>query len=331
MKNPVPLLTATAIAHPNIALIKYWGNRDETLNLPSNGSISINLGSLETRTTVTFDPTLHLDTLTINQLPASRDAVQRVSNVLNRIRQLAGISAHAQVESELNFPMGTGIASSAAGFAALAMAATHAAGLSLSEMEISCLARLGSGSACRSVPGGFVEWLPGTSDETSYAVTIAQPEAWDLQDVIVVLQNQPKQVGSREGHALANTSPLQAARIADAPRRLEICRQAILQRDFAQLADIIELDSNMMHAVMKTSSPPLHYATASTNAIIQAVPEWRATGIQVAFTLDAGPNVHLICTPQDVDRVKSLVLEVTKPVDILVSGMGGPARIIRTV
>ena len=323
--------SATAIAHPNIALIKYWGNRDDTLNLPANGSISFNLAALEARTNVTFNLDFPADQLVINQEPAGGLALARVSAMLDLVRAIAKLNVHALVESTLNFPIGTGIASSAAGFAALALAASRAAGLDLNDKKLSCLARRGSGSACRSIPGGFVEWLPGISDETSYAVSFAAPDHWDLVDVIVVLQNQPKKTGSREGHTIAFTSPLQEARVADAPRRLQACRDAIRWKDFGALAEIIELDSNMMHAVMMTSSPPLQYWEAGSIALMQAVPGWRSEGLQVAYTLDAGPNVHLICARKDAEMVREKVLEVSTPVDIIVSGIGGPARIVRSV
>ncbi len=153
--------------------------------------------------------------------------------------------------------MGAGIASSASAFAALALAASAAAGLKLSEKDLSRLARRGSGSACRSIPGGFVEWQAGQDDDTSYAVSIAPPEHWALVDCIAIVSQEHKPTGSAEGQALAHTSLLQAARLADAPRRLEICRRAILDRDFAAFAEVVELDSNLMHAVMMTSSSPL--------------------------------------------------------------------------
>ena len=152
--------TATAQAHPNIAFIKYWGNRDDRLRLPVNGSVSMNLGALTTTTKVTFDGSLRQDSLTING--AAEAAVARVSSVLDEVRRIARIGARARVESVADFPLGVGVASSAAAFSALALAASTAAGLSLSEGEVSRLARLGSGSACRSVPGGFCEWQMGT-------------------------------------------------------------------------------------------------------------------------------------------------------------------------
>ncbi|MCK4801300.1 MAG: hypothetical protein KAS84_04860, partial [Anaerolineales bacterium] len=163
--------TAFATAHPNIAFIKYWGNRDQALRIPSNSSLSMNLKELETQTRVSFDSTLKEDHLFLNESLESGTSLERVSILLERIRKMAGIDFFARVESENNFPTGTGIASSASAFAALSCAASSAAGLNLSERELSQLARTGSGSASRSIPGGFVEWQAGYNDETSYAFT----------------------------------------------------------------------------------------------------------------------------------------------------------------
>ncbi len=221
--------------------------------------------------------------------------MQRVTVFLDLVRQMAGMDWCADVSSENNFPAGAGIASSASAFAALALAATKAAGLELSEPELSRLARRGSGSACRSIPGGFVEWQAGTGDQDSYAFSIAPPEHWPLVDCVAILSSEHKPTGSTEGHALAITSPLQAARVADAPRRLDVCRQAILRRDFEALADIVELDSNLMHAVMQTSSPSLLYWLPETVTIMQEVRAWRKAGLPACYTIDAGPNVHVIC------------------------------------
>ena len=321
-------LSATAIANPNIAYIKYWGNRDETQHLPSNASISMNLDGLETRTTVHFDATLLADDLLINGKTPGGDALARVSRMLEEVRKLARIRHFAQVESESNFPAGTGMASSASAFAALALAATKAAGLDLSEADLSRLARRGSGSACRSIPGGFVEWQMGTSDADSYAVTIAPANHWDLADCIAVISSEPKLTGSTEGHALAGTSPLQAARVADTPRRLDICRNAILQRDFAAFAEIVELDSNMMHAVMMTSHPQLFYWQAATLTVMHIVREARAKGLPVCYTIDAGPNVHVITQEPQVQLVAKLLHNIPEVRDVRVASVGGPARLI---
>lgn len=318
--------TATALAYSNIAFIKYWGNRDESLRLPVNGSISMNLAGLEARTTVTFDPGLNADTLAINGLQQSGAALLRVSRFLDQVRALAGMQLSARVTSRVNFPTGAGIASSAAAFAALSLAAARAAGLQLSEPGLSRLARLGSGSACRSVPGGFVEWLPGSGDADSYAVSLGGPEHWDLVDCIAVVRDAPKTVGSTEGHALAGSSPLQAARVADAPRRLDLCRQAVLSRDFAALAGVVELDSSMMHAVMMTSMPPLFYYEPASLEIMKAVQAWRMGGLEVCFTLDAGPNVHVITSAAAAGEVAGRLQQIPGVKLVLTAPAGGPAH-----
>ncbi len=322
------ILSATAQASPNIAFIKYWGNRDSALRLPVNGSISMNLDGLFTRTCISFQPSLALDELVINGHQVMGKGLERVAALLELVRQAAGISLRAEVVSENNFPTGAGIASSASAFAALALAATRAAGLDWSEAQISRLARLGSGSASRSIPSGFVEWQMGTGEEDSFAVSIAPPEHWDLADCVAIVSAGHKATGSTEGHALAPTSPLQAARVADAGRRLEICRRAILERDFAAFANIIELDSDMMHAVMMTSQPQLFYWKPATLAVMEAVRSWRLDGLQAAYTIDAGPNVHVICPQSEMDAVASLLREISGVSKVLSATVGGPARLL---
>lgn len=322
--------TATAVACANIAFIKYWGNRDHALRLPVNGSISMNLAGLETRTTVTFSADLAADTLSINGLPVRGGGLQRVSGFLDRVRLLAGNSCHARVESESNFPTGAGIASSAAAFAALSLAASQAIGLELDQPALSRLARTGSGSACRSIPAGFVEWHPGAGDADSFAVSIAPPDHWALVDHVAVVRAVHKPVGSTEGHGLAHTSPLQAARVADTPRRLEICRKAILDRDFAALVAIIELDSNMMHAVMMTSQPALFYWEPASIALMKTIPVWRQEGLNAAYTLDAGPNVHIITPASDSAAVQDRLNAFPGVKSVLVAPVGGPSQLVET-
>lgn len=320
--------TFTALAHPNIAFIKYWGNRDNALRLPSNGSISINLDGLFTRTTVSFQPSLPFDELIINGHAVMGKGLERISYILDLVRVMAGIEIKAEVMSENNFPAGAGIASSAAAFAALALASSHAAGLTLSEAQLSRLARRGSGSASRSIPSGFAEWKMGTGDDDSVAISIAPPEHWNLVDCIAIVSASHKKTGSTEGHAIAGTSPLQNARVTDTPRRLELCRNAILKKDFDAFANIIEHDSDMMHAVMMTSNPPLMYWQAGTVGIFHAVREWRASGSPVAYTVDAGANVHVICLGEHAKETEKRLRELPGVSDVLVAGVGGAARII---
>jgi diphosphomevalonate decarboxylase len=321
----LPLNSSTATAHPNIALIKYWGDIDAQLHIPANGSISMNLAGLTTRTTVSFDPESARDNFILNNAVVTGNAYERVCIFLNRVRQLAGISTYASVNSQNNFPTAAGLASSASGFAALSLAASQAAGLKLEEKALSRLARKGSGSACRSIPTGFVEWHKGHDDLDSYADTIAPPDHWNLVDCIALVNREEKHTSSNAGHTLANTSILQAARLADAPRRLRICRKAILDRDFDALAVIVELDSNLMHAVMITSNPSLLYWHPATVEILQTVQAWRNAGLPVCYTIDAGPNVHVLCLGEQEQVVADRLQHLPGVIQVLVAHPGGPA------
>src|SRR6266496_2668736 len=322
------MTTAIAQAFANIAFIKYWGNRDNALRIPSNGSISMNLDGLYTRTTVSFQQSLPYDELVINGHEVAGAGLNRISTFLDIIRGMANIREYAEVMSENNFPSGAGIASSASAFAALALAASKAAGLNLSEPELSRLARRGSGSASRSIPSGFVEWQAGTCDEDSFALSIAEPDHWNLVDCVAIVSAAHKKTGSTEGHSIASTSPLQAARVADAPRRLELCRNAILRCDFDSFASIVELDSDMMHSVMMTSTPALHYWKPVSLEVMNKVREWRAQGIPACYTVDAGPNVHVICPESEAQIVDKKLREIAGVEDVLVARPGGPAKVI---
>lgn len=320
--------SATSIANANIAFIKYWGNRDNTLRLPVNGSISMNLDGLYTRTTVSFQSSLPYDELVINGHEVMGKGLDRISHILDIIRSMANIHERAEVISENNFPSGAGIASSASAFAALALAGSKAAGLNLSEPELSRLARRGSGSAARSIPGGFVEWQAGTSDEDSFAFSIAEPGHWDLVDCVAIVSAAHKKTGSTEGHSIAHTSPLQSARVADAPRRLDICRKAILERDFEAFASIVELDSDMMHAVMMTSTPALHYWKPASLEVMSCVRQWRADGLPVCYTVDAGANVHVLCLAPEAHRIEKQLRETKGVENVLVARAGGAAQLL---
>jgi len=320
--------TASAVASPNIALIKYWGNRDQSLRLPANGSISMTLGGLETHTTVTFDKTLPSDCLILEDKTASKSALERVSKHLNHIRRMASIKTSARVESSSNFPANVGIASSASAFAALTLAGTTAAGLELTPNELSRFARLGSGSACRSIFGGYVEWLVGEDDADSHAIPLAPPDHWKLIDLIAIISREYKDVGSTLGHDLANSSPIQSARVADCPRRLDICRAAIHKRDFHTMAMIVEQDSNLMHAVMLTSSPSLSYWLPDTLEVMHAVSTWRKEGLNVSYTIDAGPNVHCLCIEEHANQVEAQLRDLPGVIEILRAHPGQSARII---
>ena len=322
------MTTATAVAHPNIAFIKYWGNRDDVLRLPANGSISMNLDGLETRTSAEFDPKLGEDEFTLQGVAQTGAAAKRVSDHLNLLRNMAGVAWKARIVSENNFPIGAGIASSASGLAALTVAAATALGLDLAERELSILARRGSGSASRSVPEGFVEWFVANRDEDSFALSIAPPSHWPLIDLIAIVNAGPKKVGSAEGNVLARTSPVQAARVADTPRRLNLCRRAILEKDFTALAEIVEEDTRLMHAVMMTSRPSLTYWDPETLELMRIIPEWRAGGLPTAFTIDAGPNVHCLSLEESAQEVERRLREIPAVSQILRARPGPGAKIV---
>ncbi len=318
----------TALAHPNIAFIKYWGNRDANLRIPLNGSISMNLDGLETRTTVRFDESLSADRLILNAQEQAGKPLQRVSAFLNRIRGLADLHYFAQVESENNFPLGAGIASSASAFAALALAGSRAAGLELTEKDLSRLARLGSGSACRSIPGGFVAWQAGKGDEDSFAYSIAGRGYWNLMDLVTIVDPLEKAIGSSEGHNLAVTSPLNNLRQAGVGERMAVCREAILKRDFAAFAEVVEADSNWMHAVMRTSNPPLYYWRPLTEVILWQVLQWRQAGHAVCTTVDAGPNVHILALDTELDWLKGQLSSLPGVKALITAKPGAGAELI---
>ncbi|MEM6530714.1 MAG: diphosphomevalonate decarboxylase [Chloroflexota bacterium] len=321
--------TATARAYSNIAFVKYWGNTDHNLRLPANPSLSMNLNGLYTETAVSWVDHASAHTLNLNDKPIVEGAtLDRVASYLDDLKRRYSIDGFASVVSTNNFPIGAGIASSASAFAALALAAVGAANLTLPEDELSTLARLGSGSASRSVPGGFVEWGVGESHETSYARSIAPADHWDLVDVIAIVSEEHKAVGSTRGHTMADTSVLQAARVSSSFERFEICKRAILEKDFASFASVVELDSNIMHAVMMTSQPSLFYWQPASIAVMQAVRQWRAEGLSVCYTLDAGPNVHCICLASDAGAVEQGLRTMPGVTQVLTATPGGPATLL---
>ena len=318
---------ATAVANPNIAFIKYWGKADAVLNLPANPSLSMNLAALTTATTVEFRSGLPGDMVTIDGEPAAGQARERVVQQLSRVRAMAGTDENARVVSQNDFPAGTGLASSASAFAALSLAATRAAGLVLPDGELSRLARLGSGSACRSVPAGFVLW-EGDTDATSMAHQVAPPDHWDLYDLVAIVSHEHKRVGSHQGHEVAATSPFYPARLAAIPELLAAVRSGLAERDLPSMGPAIEADALAMHSVMMTSDPSLLYWEEGTMAVLQSVRAWRRLGLDVFFTIDAGPNVHCICERSDAAQVESRLRALPGVQDVLASGPGDGVRLV---
>ncbi len=278
-------MKATAVAPANIAFIKYWGRKDAELRIPYNPSISMNLSACTSTTTVEV---------------SSEDTVsegfdkKRIIAHLDRIRALAQTNVCLTVTTENSFPAAAGIASSASGFAALTVAAAAALGLVLSEKELSSLARLGSGSACRSIPDGFVKW------EWEYARSLYQPDWWDLSDIIVIVDEGKKSVSSSAGHDAAQSSPFFQKRLDALPGRMARCEAALKRKDFRALGEVIEEECLDMHHVMQTQNPPLYYWNDETRAIMKEV---QKREIPAYFTIDAGPNVHILCEAKDETRV----------------------------
>jgi len=312
----------TAAAHPNLALVKYWGQRDATLNLPVNPSISVNLSGGTTTTTVTFDATLKSDRVALNGAPADTRACARVTAHLDRVRALAGIATRADVRSRNDFPASAGVASSASAFAALSLAATRAAGLDLDMRALSILARKGSGSACRSIPDGFVEWIAGDNDAGSYARSLVPCGYWDLRIISVTFGDHAKEVSSLEGHHAAPSSPFYAARLAQTNETLDTVRRALLARDFPLLGMTAEREALSLHAIAMTSRVQdrpwlsgIYYWKSETLRLIHTIQTWRQEGLAVYFTLDAGPSVHLICEAKDQADLESALAPAIAPLN----------------
>lgn len=318
----------TAISCANIAFIKYWGRKDHALRLPLNSSISMNLDHATTTTTVVFDPKLEADQVVIEGAESVEQAGRRVSEHLDRIRAMADLQMHARIASRNSFPMGAGIASSASAFAALTVAGCAAAGLELDERQLTIIARLGSGSACRSIPAGFVEWYTADTSDGSYAEQIAVPDHWDLRDLIAIVQTEHKKVGSTKGHEMAQASPFADVRLAEAERALPIIRRAILERDFVTFGEETEQEAIRMHAVALTSRPSVLYWSPATVRIMQAVRDWREDGLAVYFTIDAGANVHVLCQGADAMTLEAELRALPGLSDVISNRPGPGSQLI---
>lgn len=299
-------MKTTAIAPSNIAFIKYWGRKDEVLRLPTNGSISMNLSNLLTTTTVEFSPDFTTDSVVINGKEEGL-AGNRAIEHLNRIRKLADSLLKVKVVSQNNFPMSTGLSSSASGFAALTVAAAQAAGLSLSQRDLSILARQASGSACRSIPDGFVEWLSGESSETSYSVSLFPPEYWNIVDVVAIINTNIKEVATTEGMKSAFSSPFLHTRLKGMKSKIAAVKKLIEEKKFSEFGVLIEQEAIELHAVMMTSTPSLFYLLPETTRIMRLVRKWRSEGLEVYFTINTGHNIHLLCEKKNEDMVASLL------------------------
>ncbi len=319
-----------AVAHPNIALVKYWGKADAALNVPAVPSISITLDALSTRTAVTPAPDLEMDHIRLNgrELDPHSDEARRIVACLDRLRAIAGRRTSARVESSNDFPTGAGLASSASGFAALVVAAAAAFGLELPACEASKLARAGSASAARSLFGGFAELPVGGVGEDVSARALADADHWPLEVVVAICTEAAKETGSTRGMLdSAATSPFYPAWVATAAEDADMARTAIARRDFAALAAVTEASCLKMHAVMQTTRPALIYWNPATLATLERMRDLKAAGAEVCFTMDAGPQVKAICAPGHGADVLAALSDVPGVHRVLHSRLGGPARL----
>jgi diphosphomevalonate decarboxylase len=317
-------MQARARARSNIALVKYWGKADDRLNTPAVGSISITLEALWSDTHIEFEAQLKADDFVLDG-KRRPEQLKRVSACLDVLRDLAGIDTHARIESRNNFPTGAGLASSASGFAALVGAAASALDLGLSPRELSVVARRGSGSAARSVFGGYVEmYIAQSPDGTdSFAEPLLDADQWPLEVVVAITARGEKSVSSASGMMRsAQSSSYYPAWVATHAADLDAARRAIAERDFTALAQVSEASCLKMHAAAMAARPPLLYWNGATVECIECVRSLRFAGVPVFFTIDAGPQVKAVCTAEARPTVEAALAELPGVVDLLVTGLG---------
>ena len=299
-------MKTTAIAHANIALVKYWGKRDDALLLPQAASLSVALDKLVTETTVELGDFAE-DSLEIDGKPESP---QRARAMLDA----AGIRQKARIVSRNSFPTAAGLASSASGFAALAVAVGKG----------SEIARIGSGSATRSVPGGWAVW------EGEGARQVFPPEHWDLRFCIAICASGRKETTSRDGmRSTRETSPYHAAWIEQCRRDLPRALELLARRDLPGLGALAESNALRMHADALAADPPLLYWEPATVGCLKGLSRLRAEGVQAWATIDAGPHVVAICAPPDAKQVETRLRAVSGVVEVIVCAPAGGARVVR--
>lgn len=318
----------TITASSDVALVKYWGKKDDVLRLPENGSVSLVLKGLDTTTTVEFQENLQDDEITIQGEHDSAE-VGRVKKHLDRIRNLAGIKTYAKVVSNNSFPKGTGLSSSGSGFAALTLAAARAAGLTLTQQEASILARQGSGTACRCVCGGFVEWMDGDTSESSFSVTRFPNTHWDLRDVVAVVSEDKKLVSSTEGHESARSSPFYTTRLEHIKDKIHKVLHAIEKKDFDTLGALFEAEALEFHSILLTSTPPLIAWHPGTLEVMHTVQQLRSQGIPAYFTINTGFNVHVLTLPEYESRVEQALKELSLVKKTLLASVGAEPKEIQ--
>ena len=321
-------MQASAQAQPNIALVKYWGKKDLRHNLPAVGSISITLDVPRTHTRVKFSEDLEGDQFLLNGKPQPA-MLNRVSACLDNLRALADCSLHARVDSDNDFPTGAGLASSASGFAALVVAGASALGLDLDTQQLADLARRGSGSAARSLLGGFVELsLPGADGQSTPVRSLCAAHEWPLSVAIAITSSGTKPVSSTEGMERSRlTSPYYPAWVSSSEDDLAHARRAISARDFLALAQVSEFSCLKMHALAMASEPGLLYFNGATVECLHRIRTLRTRGVPVFFTVDAGPQVKAVCLPEALEQVGQALADVPGVQEIIRCGLGAGARL----
>lgn len=325
---------STAIAHSNIALIKYWGKRDVELNLPAVGSISLTLKSLSTETQIEFSEQFGEDIFILNDKSIKGRQLARISNFLDLFRKLGSTDLPAKVTSVNNFPTSAGLASSASGFAALTLAASDALSLDVSPRELSILARRGSGSAARSIFGGVVQMHRGERDdgEDAFAEQLYREDYWDVRLLILVTSKQQKPIGSTEGMQLtAQTSPFYQRWVSSSEFDLEAIQRALADRDFETFGEISEFSCLKMHGLALSANPGLLYWNATTVELIHEIRRLRHNGIPVYFTIDAGPQVKILCLPEQVDSLTSHFRSFPGVQSIISTELGPGAHLLKGI
>jgi len=319
------MLKGSAKAHTNIALIKYWGKSDEDLIIPMNNSLSLTLDAFYTETTVIFSEEFKADTFYLDSILQDASATTKISRFLDLVRKQADWPFFAEVKSYNHVPTAAGLASSASGLAALAAACNQALQLNLSDKDLSRLARRGSGSACRSIFPGFVEWQKGSSDETSFAEPVPS-SGWEeeLAMIFILINDQEKDVSSRDGmRRTVETSAFYSGWLQTTPQDLASAKIAIHAQDFDKLGTITENNALKMHGTTLAAVPPFTYWSPDSLKAMSAVKKIRAAGLSCYFTMDAGPNVKVLCQKKDVAKIKAELANYFEK-EQLITAFSGP-------
>lgn len=324
------MLSGKARAYTNIALIKYWGKKNEELILPMNNSLSLTLDAFYTETEVIFSDSFTDDLFYLDHELQTEAATKKISRFLDLVRIQANTNKRAKVISHNFVPTAAGLASSASGLAALAGACNEALRLELDKQALSRLARRGSGSACRSIFGGFVEWEKGHDDQTSYAQQIPSNGFEDeLAMVFVLINDQQKDVSSRDGmRRTVETSHFYQGWLDSVEKDLRELKQAIAEKSFQKMGEIMERNGLKMHGTTLAANPPFTYWSPDSLKAMQAVRELRASGIPCYFTMDAGPNVKVLVEKKNQTAVQAKFIELFSRQQVILAHAGQGITII---